>query len=289
MMFMSGRTSEVFNGPLPTNVLPDEVTAGRLIWCGSMGKIVPSGLWVKSPQSGPHQTYLQNKREDKMNKLLTIQTELNAPKTQLNKFGGYHYRSCEDILSAVKPLLKAHSCTLWLDDEMVLIGNRIYVKATATFIDGDIKTISHGWAREEETKKGMDSSQITGAASSYARKYALNALFLIDDTKDSDSTNDHGKDEPRSHSEPAKPAQELTATGMVKDKGKANAGGYIPFTLDNQQMDDGKDIKFTTKTQNFIDILDNALENGNKVHITYSKTEYRGYCAIHSVIPVLKE
>lgn len=126
-----------------------------------------------------------------MKELISIQSELKAPKSQFNKFGGYKYRKAEDILEAVKPLLTKQKCTLIVTDDVVLIGNRIYVKATATIKNekGECET-STGWAREEETKKGMDGSQITGASSSYARKYALNGLFAIDDNADSDTTND---------------------------------------------------------------------------------------------------
>ena len=126
-----------------------------------------------------------------MKELITIQSELKAPKTQYNKFGGYKYRKAEDILEAVKPLLAKQICTLIITDDIVMVGSRIYVKATATIKNekGEYET-STGWAREEETKKGMDGSQITGASSSYARKYALNGLFAIDDNADSDTTND---------------------------------------------------------------------------------------------------
>ena len=126
-----------------------------------------------------------------MKELITIQSELKAPKTQYNKFGGYKYRKAEDILESVKPLLAKQKCTLIITDDIVMVGSRIYVKATATIKNekGEYET-STGWAREEETKKGMDGSQITGASSSYARKYALNGLFAIDDNADSDTTND---------------------------------------------------------------------------------------------------
>ena len=126
-----------------------------------------------------------------MKELISIQSELKAPKTQVNRFGGYKYRKAEDILEAVKPLLAKQKCTLIITDDVVLIGNRIYVKATATIKNekGECET-TNGWAREEETKKGMDGSQITGASSSYARKYALNGLFAIDDNADSDTAND---------------------------------------------------------------------------------------------------
>ena len=119
--------------------------------------------------------------------LKKIQKELKAPKNQYNAFGKYKYRSCEDILEAVKPLL--NNATLVINDEMVVIGERYYIKATATLTEADKSISATAYAREPEEKKGMDSAQITGATSSYARKYALNGLFLIDDTKDSDATN----------------------------------------------------------------------------------------------------
>ena len=124
------------------------------------------------------------------NTLLTIQSVLKAPKNQHNNFGKYDYRSAEDILNALKPILKAYNSTLTLSDEPVFIGDWHYIKATATLktLDGEYSVTAY--ARESEAKKGMDSSQITGTASSYARKYALNGMFLIDDTKDAD-TNDY--------------------------------------------------------------------------------------------------
>lgn len=123
------------------------------------------------------------------NPMTDIQMNLKVPKGQMNKFGGYKYRSCEDIVEAVKPLLAKHSLSLNISDEIIHIGDRYYVKATASIVNaaGEQVEFSEGWAREEETKKGMDASQITGAASSYARKYALNGLLGIDDTKDADS------------------------------------------------------------------------------------------------------
>lgn len=128
--------------------------------------------------------------EKSIEKLITIQQELNAPKDMTNKFGGYNYRSCESILAAVKPLLKEVQLALTLHDEIVEIGGRVYVKATAKLIesDGSIASECSAYAREEEKKSGMDSAQVTGSTSSYARKYALNGLFAIDDTKDVDST-----------------------------------------------------------------------------------------------------
>ena len=122
-----------------------------------------------------------------MGTLTQIQTELKAPKSRYNSFGKYKYRSCEDILEAVKPLLAKHEATLVIRDEMVEVGNRVYVKAVAMFTAGEETVAVTAYAREPESKKGMDEAQVTGTASSYARKYALNGLFLIDDTKDPDT------------------------------------------------------------------------------------------------------
>lgn len=122
-----------------------------------------------------------------MGKLAEIQSKLKAPKSQYNKFGGYAYRSCEDILEALKPLLLEAGADLVLSDEAEAVGNRVYIRATATFRCGDETAVGTGVAREADSQKGMSDSQITGTASSYARKYALNGLFLIDDTKDDDT------------------------------------------------------------------------------------------------------
>ena len=122
-------------------------------------------------------------------KLLKVQTELKAPKSQYNSFGKYNYRSCEDILESVKKILQDVKATVTISDDIVMLGDRYYVKATATFTDAEnldeIQNVAY--AREEDSKKGMDASQVTGSTSSYARKYALNGLFCIDDTKDADS------------------------------------------------------------------------------------------------------
>lgn len=145
--------------------------------------------------------------------LQKIQSELKAPKGQTNKFGGYKYRSCEDILEAVKPVLAKYSYSIVIADDIIPVGDpvadctmtdegklksktisgRVYVKATATMYDPDMKQVAQAsaFAREDDSKKGMDLSQLTGSCSSYARKYALNGLLLIDDTKDSDTTNTH--------------------------------------------------------------------------------------------------
>lgn len=130
-----------------------------------------------------------------MKQLVEIQNELKAPKSQFNKFGGYKYRNAEDILEAVKPLLFKHKCILTISDDIVCAGDRIYVKATAIISNGADSISVSAFAREPEAQKGMSESQITGASSSYARKYALNGMFAIDDTKDSDATNDGKEDD----------------------------------------------------------------------------------------------
>ena len=152
--------------------------------------------------------------------LLEIQVELKAPKSQYNKFGGYKYRSTEDILQAVKPLLKEYGDSLDLSDEPVLIGDWHYIKATAAFKDKDgNNTVVTGYAREAANKKGMDDSQITGTASSYARKYALNGLFLIDDTKDADTDEYHQQQQSRPHRTSNKrPAPKKQMTQLQKDQ-----------------------------------------------------------------------
>lgn len=148
-----------------------------------------------------------------------IQKTLKAPKNQRNKFGGYNYRSCEDILEAVKPLLDG--CVLTVSDEVVSLGDRFYVKATARLaLSGDDFVENTAWARESETKKGMDEAQITGATSSYARKYALNGLLAIDDTKDADALN---KDEDNKTFEKAAAAEKMAQTKALNAAVKTGA------------------------------------------------------------------
>lgn len=152
-------------------------------------------------------------------KLMNIQNELKAPKSQYNEFGKYHYRSCEDILEGLKPVLAKHKTAVTISDEIVLIGDRYYVKATAALIDvekGDKVEVS-AYAREDEQKKGMDVSQLTGSTSSYARKYALNGLFAIDDTKDSDATNKHDTDQVN-RSKANKDKQAIADNSLASDK-----------------------------------------------------------------------
>lgn len=163
-----------------------------------------------------------------MKELIAIQSELKAPKSQFNKFGGYKYRKAEDILEAVKPLLNKQKCTLTITDDIVMVGNRIYVKATATIKNekGEFETTT-GWAREEETKKGMDGSQITGASSSYARKYALNGLFAIDDNTDSDTTNDGQHQEAQQPTQTQQPTAQQTASPQYHPNDLNEGLGYL--------------------------------------------------------------
>lgn len=174
-------------------------------------------------------------------KLLSVQNKLKAPKNQYNKFGGYYYRNCEDILEAVKPILLETKTTLLLNDEVVLIGNRFYLKATAIFIDvvDGTKIECSAYANESEPHKGMTAEQVTGAASSYARKYALNALFCIDDTKDADSSEQSTPAQPK----PTQPKLPYPPTSVIAE---INACKKIPDiaavlrkyqqTYDNEQL-----------------------------------------------------
>lgn len=165
-----------------------------------------------------------------MKRLIEIQQKLVAPKNQYNKFGEYYYRSCEDILNAVKPLLKEQKLALVLKDDVILIGERYYIKAIATIYDDTGKEIAStsALARESFEKKKSDDSQLTGAASSYSRKYALNGLFCIDDVKDPDSTNKHGKDEPKPTSKPnnsTSDKKDVFISSEQKESLKAKLGG----------------------------------------------------------------
>jgi len=165
-------------------------------------------------------------------KLSKIQMELKVPKAQFNAFGKYNYRSCEDILESLKPICAKYNSVLFLSDAIRNIGDRYYIEATATLFDFETgKSIQNtGSAREEENKKGQDGSQITGGASSYARKYALNGLFAIDDTKDSDSTNTHGK-EPKQASKPYSKPSPSDKTDLEKVIEKLSEKGIAVESL----------------------------------------------------------
>ena len=171
-------------------------------------------------------------------KIVAIQSELKAPKGQYNSFGKYNYRSCEDILEGVKALLAKHGLVLTIRDGIELIGDRFYVKATATITDGKEQLSTDAYARESADKKGMDASQVTGATSSYARKYALNGLLAIDDTKDADTMDNSKK--------PAQQTQE-TVYNWQTLKARATQGGiseddlkhYLKETL---KVNESKDM-----------------------------------------------
>lgn len=150
-------------------------------------------------------------------KIVKLQSKLKAPKNQYNSFGKYKYRSCEDIVEGVKPLTSELGLILLITDELVLIGERYYIKATAKLTDGENSIESVGLAREPDNKKGMDSSQLTGSTSSYARKYALNGLLAIDDTKDADDTNKHGEDD----NKPKTSKSDKVTTQQLIDMGKS--------------------------------------------------------------------
>jgi hypothetical protein len=147
-----------------------------------------------------------------MKELINLQQTLKAPKNQYNKFGDYHYRSCEDILEALKPLLKKEKCFLTISDNISLVGDWHYVEVQVTLFNSSGESISvTAAARETEERKKSDASQLTGAASSYARKYALSGLFLLDDTKDADATNKHD-----TTGQPDKKAALINATQQAK-------------------------------------------------------------------------
>lgn len=170
----------------------------------------------------------KEKEQDKnlQESLVEIQKKLKAPKDLYNKFGNYKYRSAESILEAVKPLLAENGVLMTITDEIVLIGNRYYVKSTATAQKGSETMCGIGYAREDDSKKGMDGSQVTGASSSYARKYALNGLFLIDDTKDADTDEYHKQQEsaPKQQPKPSQPQQ----------KAQPKASQYQPLSEEEQ-------------------------------------------------------
>lgn len=190
-------------------------------------------------------------------KLVEVQNKLKAPKNQFNKFGNYAYRNCEDILEALKPILLEVKAVVNISDEVVLVGERYYIKATVKFIDAETGEVveASAMAREEENKKGMDSSQLTGSTSSYARKYALNGLFAIDDTKDSDATNTHGKEDSKSN------VITLTDKQLNRMYAIAKVGGYDKVKVDrliNQKY--SKKANEMTKAE-----YDNVVEGLQKI------------------------
>lgn len=196
-----------------------------------------------------------------MQRLINIQNKLKAPKNQKNTFGGYNYRSAEDILEAVKPLLTEEKCALLLNDDVVLVGNgeqaRFYIKATATLFDDDGKQIATttAFARESLSKKGQDDSQITGTASSYARKYALNGLFCIDDNKDPD-TDEYHKQTNRPDSEEVKKAR-----GFIKD-----ILDQVPVEADTSKYDNYTEISDVKQLRAMYTEIKNTFFGGNNAN-----------------------
>ncbi len=169
-------------------------------------------------------------------KLSQIQKDLKAPKNQKNTFGNYNYRSCEDILEGVKPLLEGYFLTI--NDEIIQVGDRYYIKATATLSSGKESISNSAFAREPENKKGMDESQVTGASSSYARKYALNGLFAIDDTKDADSMDNTQKVKPKTitpniTTKKISEAQVKKLNILLSDKGKKKEDVYKLYKVES--------------------------------------------------------
>lgn len=159
-----------------------------------------------------------------MEELIKIQSELKAPKNKYNSFGKYSYRSCEDILEAVKPLLKKHGCYMTITDDVFVAGDRFYIRATVSLVNKDGKSvIGVGLAREDKSKAGMSESQITGTASSYARKYALNGLFLIDDTKDADTDEYKVESEAKAKKNAPKTQATLMTSGLQSAIDECNA------------------------------------------------------------------
>jgi hypothetical protein len=176
--------------------------------------------------------------KDIVSKLQQVQSELVAPKGQYNSFGKYNYRSCEDILEALKPLLAKYGATVILSDNVKEVGGRVYVEATATFRVGENYYLeTKAWAREPESQKGMNDAQITGSVSSYARKYALNGLFAIDDTKDADTQDNSEKPvkppvkKPPQKTEPVKPQSGIQKWLNTAKAEKKRIGGKAYYTV----------------------------------------------------------
>ena len=198
-------------------------------------------------------------------KLMNIQKELKAPKGQYNSFGKYKYRSCEDILESVKPLLEKYKVTIILTDKLEQIGERYYIRAKAILFDteSDNSIENTAYAREEETKKGMDGSQITGTSSSYARKYALNGLLLIDDTKDADTdefTKENNKEKTKEE-----PKEKKITPGQLKVLSKLYTGDNLVKLLELNKIDKLEDMSME-KANEIILKLKKKGEEKNEVN-----------------------
>ena len=195
-------------------------------------------------------------------KLTEVQNELKAPKSKYNSFGKYNYRSCEDILEAVKPILKAKRMAMTVKDDVFNIGDRFYIMATVTVFDceSEEKVTTTAYAREDADKKGMDGSQITGSSSSYARKYALNGMFAIDDTKDADSWNTHDKDRTVEKKEAERATEEQVAKLRSLYKGKEDK---LTELLDKYGITSPVQFK-RMEIQSVIDKLEAKLKQASK-------------------------
>lgn len=198
-------------------------------------------------------------------KLMNIQKELKAPKSQYNSFGKYKYRSCEDILESVKPLLEKYKVTIILSDKLEQIGERYYIRAKAILIDTESNNSieNTAYAREEETKKGMDGSQITGTSSSYARKYALNGLLLIDDTKDAD-TDEFTKENNKGKTK-EEPKEKKITPGQLKVLSKLYTGDNLVKLLELNKIDKLEDMSME-KANEIILKLKKKGEEKNEVN-----------------------
>lgn len=198
-------------------------------------------------------------------KLMNIQKELKAPKSQYNSFGKYKYRSCEDILESVKPLLEKYKVTIILTDKLEQIGERYYIRAKAILIDTESNNSieNTAYAREEETKKGMDGSQITGTSSSYARKYALNGLLLIDDTKDAD-TDEFAKENNKGKTK-EEPKEKKITPGQLKVLSKLYTGDNLVKLLELNKIDKLEDMSME-KANEIILKLKKKGEEKNEVN-----------------------
>lgn len=218
-----------------------------------------------------------------------VQEKLRAPKSQYNSFGKYSYRSTEDILAGLKPLLAKEHAVLTLDDELVLIGERYYVKSTARYSDADGTYSSTGYAREADRKKGMDDSQVTGTASSYARKYALNGLFLIDDTKDADSQEYHRQTGGQKKTAARKPTGKTSEEKAIEAK-KKQYGVIVQklsgLTGDNESAiksrifesakKSGDTDKATTPISKWNTLINHGQLLYNKIRTTQNKEQNKG-------------
>lgn len=192
-------------------------------------------------------------------KIVDIQTTLNAPKNQYNKFGKYAYRNCEDILEALKPLLAKHGLAQFISDEIVEVAGRVYVKATVRVTDGTNTEVNSAYAREEDSKKGMDAAQLTGATSSYSRKYALNGMWDIDDNKDPDSNENHQQRNNQGVQNKQQPAlitekQALELQTLIESKGFAVQQATELWTLNSLSE---------IQSQNYQSFVDNVNTWGN--------------------------